>query len=285
MQVFEQKFNRKEYLLFLRKFRGSMISKGKSSLSYKFFDKIRLHFKKIVKKNKKKNLNPDLLFKYAIFNLIPIIGTANVRRGRRIETIPILLKLRKRIVLINKWLISNQKNKSNVRGIKINDICRLIAYSLKDKGNAYDQKLDNLKKAYSARHILLKMGGRRLNKRAFRKLQNKVLKELKLKHDVISKEKKETLMESFSTLFNLIIFLKYKRKYRRIRVMSKYFRASLLQAWSDELSLEARWLIIWNWINYFANVYKRKKFKINTKKLESLKSKYDWVCQDIRTKI
>ena len=48
------------------------------------------------------NLDSDKVFKSAISNLIPVLSTANVRRGRRVETVPVLLKLRKRIVLMNK---------------------------------------------------------------------------------------------------------------------------------------------------------------------------------------
>jgi len=277
MRVFKQKFSNKEYLIFLRKFRGSMLSKGRRSLSYKFFDHIRVYFKRILRENRK--LDPDQVFKLAISNLIPVLGTANVRRGRRIETVPVLLKLRKRIVLMNKWLISSQKNKSNVRGIKINDVSRLIALLLFDKGNAYDQKMDNLKRAYSARHILLKMGGRRVNKRAFRRLQNKVLAELKLKHGIVDKSKHETLIESIPTLFKLIIFLKYKRKYKRVKIMTKLLRLYLLRNWFNEEILEKRWLFVWNWVNYFIRFGKQ--FKINTRKLDLLKPKYKLVCKDI----
>src|SRR6201995_3459331 len=100
MQAFKQSFNNKEYLLFLRKFRGSMISKGNRSRSYRLYDYIKIYFKKILKEYK--HLDFDNIFKLAILNLIPVLGTANVRRGRRIETVPVLLKLRKRIVLMNK---------------------------------------------------------------------------------------------------------------------------------------------------------------------------------------
>ena len=48
LRVFKQKFNNKEYVLFLRKFRGSMFSKGKRSLSYKLYDYIRIYFKKMI---------------------------------------------------------------------------------------------------------------------------------------------------------------------------------------------------------------------------------------------
>jgi len=278
MQVFKQKFNNKEYLLFLRKFRGSMIFKGNRSRSYKLYDYIKIYFKKILKK-KYRHIDPDYVFKAAISNLIPVLSTANVRRGRRIETVPVLLKLRKRIVLMNKWLISSQKNKSNVRGIKIKDVSRLIALLLSDKGNAYDQKMENMKRVFSARHILLKMGGRRLNKRAFRRLQDKILEELKQKHGLDNNSKNEILVESIPKLFNLMIFLKYKRKYRRVKIMTKLLRLYLLYKWNDQVPLEQRWLFVWNWIYYFLRF--GKKYRINTRKLNILKPKYKLVCEDI----
>ena len=284
MHVFKQKFSNKEYVLFLKKFRGSMLSKGNRSLSYKLYDSIKIYFKKMLKKRNIR-LDHDQVFKSAISNLIPVLGTANVRRGRRIETVPVLLKLRKRIVLMNKWLISSQKNKSNVRGVKINDVSRVIALLLFNKGNAYDQKMDNLKRAYSARHILLKMGGRRVNKRAFRRLQNKVLEELKIKHGVAEKSDDETLSDSIPKLFNLMIFLKYKRKYKMARIMSRMLRVHLLSQWHEEdtVPLEKRWLHVWNWILYFTRFGKR--LKINTRQLELLKPKYKLVCEDILKRV
>ena len=156
---------------------------------------------------------------------------------------------------------------------------RVRKNSVAVEGNAYDQKIDNLKRAYSARHILLKMGGRRFNKRAFRRLQNKVLEELKIKHGLVNKSEDETLIDSIPTLFSLIIFLKYKRKYKVVKIMSKLLRLNLLKYWLQEMPLEKRWLFVWDWINYFLRLGKR--LKINTKKLDLLKPKYKLVCEDI----
>jgi ribosomal protein S7 len=110
MRVFKQEFNNREFLTFLKKFRGSMIFRGKNSLSYKLFDAIMIRFKKAFryskksKKKSKKRRRIDLhaAFRKAISNLIPILGISNVKRGRKVEAVPVLLKLRKRIVLINK---------------------------------------------------------------------------------------------------------------------------------------------------------------------------------------
>lgn len=285
LQLFKQKFNNQEYLTFLKKFRGSMISRGRRSFSYKLFDDIRIYFKRVLKEQ---NLDFNVILRVAISNLIPILGTSNVRRGRKIQTVPSLLKFRKRVVLINKWLISNQKNRSNVRGIKINDVSRLIALSLFNKGSAYDQKIDSLKKAYSAKHILLRMGKRHVNKRAFKKLQKKVLRNLEKKHGIVNTNtstkvvKPETLVESIGTLFNLIIFLKYKRKYKKVRIIANNFRRLLVYNWRrSELPLERRWKVLWYWILNASERKRGDKIKINMKKLDMLKPKYKLVCEDI----
>jgi len=231
-----------------------------------------------------------MFLKAGISNLIPVLGTSNVRRGRKVQTVPALLKFRKRVVLINKWLISNQKNKSNVRGIKINDVSRLIALSLIDKGSAYDQKMDNLKRAYAAKHILLRMGGRGVNKKAFKRFQRKILEELQKKHGILNTtatttiqngkvvKKPEILVESIGTLFSLIIFFKYKRKYKKVKMIEKDLRRRLLRMWNKSELLERRWKVLWQWI---LNASRRKEVKINEKKLEMLKPKYKLVCADI----
>lgn len=140
-----------------------------------------------------------------------------------------------------------------------------------------------MKRAFSARHILLKMGGRRFNKKAFKRLQNKVLIDLQKKHDAEKKSKDETLMDSILKLFNFIIFLKYKRKYKTVKRMSKKFRNKLIRFWFDDKSptLEKRWKFVWRWIIYL----EKNKYKINTKRLKELKPKYKLVCQDIEKRL
>lgn len=92
-----------------------MIFRGKNFLFYKLFDVIMICFKKVFcyskksKKKSKKRRRIDLyvVFRKVILNLIFILGIFNVKRGRKVEVVFVLLKFRKRIVLINKWLIFN----------------------------------------------------------------------------------------------------------------------------------------------------------------------------------
>lgn len=283
LRVFKQEFNRREFLTFVRKFRGSMIFRGKNSLSYKLFDSIRIRFKKAFRidknkpqyKKKRRKIVFYAAFKRAISNLIPILGISNVKRGRKVETIPVLLKLRKKIVLINKWLISNQKNKSNVRGIKINDVSRLILLSLLLKGNAYDQKVDYLKKAYAAKHILLKMRGRRFNKKAFRSYQNEVLKKLEEKYGVFKKtEKIESHSEAIESVVETFLFLKYRRKNRKVKKILKEFREYLLYYWPNR-DIDHRWVYFMEWVYGKFTPESKLKFK-NKISLLRKKYKYRW---------
>jgi hypothetical protein len=86
-----------------------------------------------------------------------------------------------------------------------------------------------MKKVYSVRHILLKMGGRRFNKKAFRNYQKVVLKQLEAKYGVLTKKNKlESKSESIERIIETFIFLKYKRKFRRIKGVIRSLRHFLL---------------------------------------------------------
>jgi hypothetical protein len=73
------------------------------------------------------------------------------------------------------------------------------------------------------------MGGRRFNKKAFKSYQKVVLKQLEKKYGVLTKKKKiETKSESIEKLIDTFIFLKYKRKYRKIKIVINRLRSYLL---------------------------------------------------------
>lgn len=140
--------------------------------------------------NKKKNQSVHLVFKRAIYNLIPVLSVSNIKRGKKVQVVPVLLKQHRRIVLINKWLLSSQKNKSNVRGIKTELISRLILDAIFKKGNAYGQKVENLKRAHNARYILLRPKDKNANI-GFKDIQRYVLRKLKERYSKVETEKKK----------------------------------------------------------------------------------------------
>jgi ribosomal protein S7 len=264
--VFKREFTDENYLLFLRKFRGSMIYRGRSSLSYKLWDKIWKNLKIFMQKQKKYQ-RVDLAFKRAVFNLIPILSTANVKRGKKVQVIPVLLKQHRRIVLINKWLLSNQKNKSNVRGINIDLISQLIIDAIRKKGNAYSQKVENSKKSYNSRYILLRPKGKD-SIVGFKDLQGYVLRKLKERYDSVDEEEKINIKTNLVQFISALRFLKFKSKSRFFKLKKKELRKLLRESWEN--TIHERIYTIMDWLDSSAG----KKVILNKKLLVELLTKY-----------
>lgn len=73
------------------------------------------------------------------------------------------------------------------------------------------------------------MRGRRFNKKAFRSYQNEVLKKLEEKYGVFKKtEKIESHSEAIESVVETFLFLKYRRKNRKVKKILKEFREYLL---------------------------------------------------------
>jgi len=89
-------FNDDDLVKFISKFRGSLLFKGKSSLSYKLLDKILYFLKKKYKKNS------IFVFKKSVLNLLPLIGIRNIKVGKKVLTLPFPLKNYRRFMLVNK---------------------------------------------------------------------------------------------------------------------------------------------------------------------------------------
>ena len=265
--VFKREFTDENYLLFLRKFRGTMIYRGRSSLSYKLWDKIFSNLKIFMKKQKKYQ-RVDLALKRAVFNLIPILSTANVKRGKKVQVVPVLLKQHRRIVLINKWLLSNQKNKSNVRGINIDLISQLIIDAIRKKGNAYSQKLENSKKAYNSRYILLRPKDKNSTV-GFKDLQSYVLRKLKQRYESEDKDEKKTDIKADLVQFlSALKFLKIASKSRFFKSKQNVLRRILRNTW--ESPIHERIYKIMDWLDTIAG----KKVILNKKLLVELIIKY-----------
>jgi ribosomal protein S7 len=84
----------KEYYEFLSKFRGCLLFRGKSSLSFKLLDNIFFYFKKTF------GLEPDYLFKRSIAELMPFLSYRNIRLGKKYYPVPFVLKKHRRFMLL-----------------------------------------------------------------------------------------------------------------------------------------------------------------------------------------
>jgi len=141
-------FNENDLVKFISKFRGSLLFKGRSSLSYKLLDKILYFLKKKYKKNS------IFVFKKSVLNLLPLVGIRNIKVGKKVLTLPFPLKNYRRFMLVNKWIIKNSKNKGNIRGINLMEICKSLNDSYLKRGPILKMKKDYLQLALNSRYLL-----------------------------------------------------------------------------------------------------------------------------------
>jgi len=139
---------KKEFYNFLKKFVGSLIFKGNKSKAIKSFDEILYNLKKVFK------IDPILIF-YRIFRkLVPIFTIAYKRLGNRYQPVPKFAHKNVRVVLMIDWLLRGLKGKSNIRGVKLMDIIRILIDTYRGKGKALANKRAFYRRALSGRHLL-----------------------------------------------------------------------------------------------------------------------------------
>jgi len=149
----------KEFYLFLKKFIGSLIFRGNKSRAIKMYDEILYIIKKTLKEE------PMIILYYVFVKLIPIFSIAYKRIGTRYQPVPKLASKNVRVVLIIDWLIRSLKGKSNIKGVRVNDIAKVLIDTYNDKGKALANKKAFYKRALSGRHLLstYKRKNRRFN--------------------------------------------------------------------------------------------------------------------------
>lgn len=155
----------KEFYYFLKKFIGSLIFEGNKTRALKMYDEILYLLKKTLKKE------PLVILHSVFLKLVPVFSIAYKRVGNRYQPVPRFANKNVRIVLIINWLIRNIKGKSNIRGVKVNDIVKIIIDTYNNKGKALANKKAFYKKALSGRHLLstYKRKNKRFNFRKKRK--------------------------------------------------------------------------------------------------------------------
>jgi len=159
---------------------------------------------------------------------MPYIGYKYIRFGKKKYTIPFVLKTHRRFIMINKWLIRDNKNKYNTRGVNLNDICKTLNDILLKKGPILKIKKEYFKIALNSRYMLSKYNrGKsqfkekrllyRIKKKEFRKEYIKNNLDYRIKGEyLIVKDRLELLLKS-------ILFLKSKnkKKYKNIKLFLK----------------------------------------------------------------
>jgi len=112
-------------------------------------------------------------------------------------------------------MIKSQKNKTNILGIKVNDIVNNIVNSFYKKGEAFKLKKNYVKKALDSRYILLqknrfsKFRSRAIVKKMKKTIASKLLAKKKIDFDIVGKLRIRNFIKS-------MLFLKYKNyKYKK----------------------------------------------------------------------
>jgi len=155
----------KEFYFFLKKFVGSFVFRGNKARAFKMYDEILYILKKTLKKE------PLVVLHDVFLKLVPLFSIAYKRVGSRYQPVPRFANKNVRIVLMITWLIRNFKGKSNVRGIRVNDVAKVIIDTYNNKGRALASKKAFYKRALSGRHLLstYKRKNKRFNFRKKRK--------------------------------------------------------------------------------------------------------------------
>lgn len=136
------------YNLFLNKFIGKLLKKGKKFLAIKIFKLLK---EKLKEKTEKKILNSFILI-LAMSNGMSKILLKKVRFGGTKKELPFPLEKKRQVTFAVKILLDNSKIKNR---INLNKLIDCIIYSYKNKGAVVTKKLGGYKIALDNK-ILLK---------------------------------------------------------------------------------------------------------------------------------
>lgn len=137
-----------EFNFFLNKFFGSLISRGKKGLAIKLFNKIIFNFKTKFKSD------PFIELHKALNNLIPILSSTQKKMGKIYHAVPSLAVGKRRFVIMLNWILKKQKDKTNVKGISVNDVSRHLIDAVYKKGLLMKLKRQHLAYSLSGKHLL-----------------------------------------------------------------------------------------------------------------------------------
>lgn len=157
----------RDFLIFRKKFCGYFIFRGKKSLSFKNFNYFILNLKKL---NKKKKQNPMKLFFKIIKEVTPFLTIGFRKIGTNSIQVPSLLYGNKKNVFLLKWIVKQVKGKSNIYGIRKQDVLKNLIDIYKLRGNVLKLKEQHNNKIILTR-INLKNEGIQFSKKESRKLE------------------------------------------------------------------------------------------------------------------
>jgi ribosomal protein S7 len=153
----------RDFLIFRKKFYGIFIFRGKKSFSIKFLHYILLNLKKLQRK-----VNPMQIFFIIAKRITPFLTIGQRKFGKNIIAVPSFFFGNKKNVLILRWIVRLMKNKSNIYGIKKEDVLKNLIDIYKFRGSVLKLKEEHNKKVRLTR-INFKNEGINVNDFAVRK--------------------------------------------------------------------------------------------------------------------
>ena len=201
-------FDKDDFLFFRKKFCGVFISRGKKAYAMQIFNFIMCELKKKFREN------PSLSFYKIAKNVVPFFVLRQKKFGKRIVYLPALAKGNKKNRFMLDWLVRQLRGRSNVRGVKKEDLLNLLFETYKNKGSAVSFKREYYKQAIATKSSLRRRGSDRAA--IFSWLFNERKKQ---------KEKEERMMLlSIMTEEEIKKYLSIKKQRRLLNMFFRGFR-------------------------------------------------------------
>ena len=153
----------RDFLIFRKKFLGMFVLRGRKSFSMKMLHYILLNLKRL-----KVKTNPMKLFFLIIQRVTPFLTLGQKKYGINIITVPSLLFGNKKNVILLNWIFRKLRNKSNVFGVKKEDVLKNLTDIYKFKGSVLKLKEEHNNKVILTK-INLKNEGISFSASAFKK--------------------------------------------------------------------------------------------------------------------
>jgi len=142
--------NEYELFEFYRKFIGKFIWNGNKGLAVKRFDEILLLLKNEAKKSPFDSLS------MAADNVLPLFTHIIKKMGKKSYYVPTFCYSNKRYVLIFNWFLKTIKNRTNVRGVKIEHLVSYLIQAKDGRGLFIKTKINYYKQIFKGRHLMSK---------------------------------------------------------------------------------------------------------------------------------
>lgn len=138
----------REFATFLKKLCGTLVHRGKKSYSIRVYNYLLLNLKKKFKKD------PTILIYDVANKLMPVFVIGQKQYRGSITDVPVLARGNKKNLYMLNWLVRQLRNKSNIIGVKKQDILKIFADSVNHRSSALSSKKQHDENLQHVKHNL-----------------------------------------------------------------------------------------------------------------------------------